>query len=319
MGGMSGMRISLPKRLILFLLVLSWVLLLPLTALAADTYKTTGRVNFRTGPSTSYEVITTLDTGTAVMVETYDPNGWSKATVYGATGYIKSEYIVKETSQTQTAGSEADQPAAYRTTGRVNFRYGPSTDAGVIRVLDAGTSVTVSNYDPDGWSAVSHNGTDGYIKSEYLAEAASYGSVSPADVELTPWSEAKSIMTTYTPAMVTDVRTGSVYWIQSFSNGSHADVEPLTKADTEIMYNTFGRKWSWAVRPVWVTINGHTMDASINGMPHGGGVIADNGMDGQICLHFKGSNVHNGNASFARTHQNGVMEAWNTAQAMCGQ
>ena len=312
------MLVSVPahwKRLLLLLLALLWMLLLPVSALAADAYKTTGRVNFRKGPSTGAAIIKTLDTGTVVQVETYDPAGWSKATLNGTTGYIKSEYIVKTASTGKDASGETGQPSDYRTTGRVNLRKGPSLDAEVIRILNAGTAVTVPAYVPDGWSAVSANGTNGYIKSEYLIKASSYAGVSPSGVELTPWSEAKTIFKTYTPAKVTDVRTGAVYYIQSFSNGLHADVEPLTKADTEILYNTFGRKWSWAVRPVWVTINGHTMAASINGRPHASGTIGGNGMNGQVCLHFKGSSTHNGNKSFAKLHQDMVMEAWNAAQA----
>jgi len=52
------------------------------------------------------------------------------------------------------------------------------------------------------------------------------------------------------------------------------------------------------------------MAASINGMPHGGGVISDNGMDGQVCIHFQGSSTHNGNTKFAQLHQQVALEAY---------
>ena len=317
------------KTLVIFLALL-FVFLLSVTALAADTFTTTVRVNFRRGPSTDTAVIKTLDLGLAVQVDKYDPGGWSKATINGVDGYIKSEYLAAvQSSADDSAGAgqntreqtEAAKPILYRTTGRVNFRRNPSTSATVIKVLATGTQVEVAKYDAKGWSQVSVGGTSGYIKSEYLVKSSATGTSGKADasgevykVELMEWSEAKKVFKTYTPAKITDVRSGAVYYVQSFANGNHADVETLTKADTEIMFATFGRKWSWAVRPVWVTINGHTMAASINGMPHGGGTISSNGMDGQVCIHFKGSLTHNGNKSFERTHQNGVTEAYNAAK-----
>ena len=281
------------------------------SALAAESYTTNTRVNLRRGASTDAAIIRTLEPNVAVLVDDYQPDSWSKVTVNGASGYIKSEYI-KPTTEPVVAAAKQEEEAVWRTSTRVNFRKGASTDAAVIRTLNAGVKVEIVSYDADAWSQVKADGVTGYIKSEYLTK----GSVSDeaVKVELTPWSEAKSIFKTYTPAKVVDVRTGAVYYVQSFSNGNHADVEPLTKEDTETLYRTFGRRWSWSVRPVWVTVGGHTMAASINGMPHGGGTISGNNMNGQICIHFLNSKTHNGNKSFEKTHQNGVMEAYNAAK-----
>ncbi len=129
-------------------------------------------------------------------------------------------------------------------------------------------------------------------------------------VELLSWPKVSRIFTEFKPARVYDVRTGAVYYVQSFGNGNHADVEPLTREDTKILYSTYGNHWDWTPRPVWVTINGHTIAGSINGMPHASGTIADNGMDGQVCIHFKGSATHNGNLIFGAKHQRAVGEAW---------
>ncbi|MDR3208049.1 MAG: SH3 domain-containing protein [Oscillospiraceae bacterium] len=300
-------------------------------AVAPAVYKTTTRVNLRKSASTVSAVLKTLEAGVRLEVSAYDAAGWSQATVNGLSGFIKSEYITKA-DQAATAATPAPPAAApvasvpatptpdaapsdFRTTTRVNLRQSASTDSAILKTLNAGVKVDMLTYDGDNWSKVSASGQEGYIKSEYLVDVSVLGDgLQAGDVELIPWSEAKPIFKTYTPARVYDVRSGKVYYVQSFSNGSHADVEPLTKQDTEIMFATFSRKWSWAVRPVWVTIGGHTMAASINGMPHGGGVISDNGMDGQICIHFLGSTTHNGNTSFAQAHQDGVMEAWNAAK-----
>jgi len=299
------MASSLFSRLVSVILAMILLFLLSATALAAEAYQTTTRVNLRKGPSTGDAILKTLNAGVTVQVEEYKPDDWSKVSLNGSNGYIKSEYIKK---------SQPADTKDYRTTARVNFRKSPAFDGEVIKVLNAGTAVTVENYEEGGWSRTVWNGTTGYIKSEYVVKAGEYDRVSPSDVELINWSEAKSIFKTYTPAKITDVRSGAVYYVQSFSNGKHADVETLTKADTDILHKTFGYRWQWSVRPVWVTIGGRTMAASINGKPHGRGTISGNGMNGQVCIHFKGSTTHNGNRRFAREHQNGVTEAWNAAQ-----
>lgn len=190
----------------------------------------------------------------------------------------------------------------------VNFRTGPSTDSEVITTLSRGAEVFIMEYDE--WSAVMVNDATGYINSEFLGTAEEYEASKPPEVELLTWSDTKGIFTIGVDALVYDIRTGMEYYVRSFSNGRHADVEPVTKEDTAIMYATYGNRWAWDPRPVWVTINGRTIAASINGMPHGGGVNPSNGMNGQICIHFKGSTTHNGNRSFERDHQNAIDEAW---------
>jgi uncharacterized protein YgiM (DUF1202 family) len=374
--------------------------LLLLSALAPAAFaasgRTTDRVNFRAAPSLDARVYRTLDTNTEVEILTYDPAGWSQATVGGTTGYLKSEYLTAPQSSARTTArvnlrktpslegtvlklldsgvavqpvstqdgwtevlwdgrqgyikseylladtASAPPPAqetapilpaeaalpdplpdplpetpasetptetpAY-TTARVNFRKTPSLDGAVLKLLAFGTAVQPVS-EQDGWTEVLWDGQRGYIKSEYLT-AASPTPAAPGAVELIPWTEAEKIITLNRPISVYDVRSGITYTVQSFSHGQHADVEPLTTQDTELCKQTFGGVWKWDGRPVWVTINGRTMAAAMNGMPHGGGIIDDNGMDGQICLHFPGSHVHNGNTRYENTLQAVVQEAWN--------
>ena len=57
-------------------------------------YQTTGSVNFRTGPSTSYDIITTLAVGTQVAVVGFDSTGtWAKVSYNGSIGYISKNYL----------------------------------------------------------------------------------------------------------------------------------------------------------------------------------------------------------------------------------
>ena len=91
---------------------------------------------------------------------------------------------------------------------------------------------------------------------------------------------------------VIDFDTGKTYVMQSLFGHNHADVEPLTKADCDIFKSTYDGKWSWDRRAVLVYIDGIWVAGSINGEPHGDEKIKDNGMDGQVCIHFLNSKTH---------------------------
>jgi len=57
-------------------------------------YQTTATVNFRTGPSTSYGVITTVPSGTSVAVTGFNAdNTWAHAVYNGSAGWISSSYL----------------------------------------------------------------------------------------------------------------------------------------------------------------------------------------------------------------------------------
>jgi hypothetical protein len=203
----------------------------------------------------------------------------------------------------------------------INLRKGPSVNYDVIKPIEYRSLLSLLEADSGAdqqWSLVEFDGDTGYVKREYL------GIDQPPEppekpkpalvVEHLTWGEVKGIFTIGVPAKVLDIRSGAVYYVKSFSNGSHADVEPVTKEDTAIMKRTYNNSWNWDGRPVWVTINGRTIAGAINGMPHGGGVNSSNGMSGQVCLHFYQSRVHNGNRSYERQLQAVVQESWNAAQ-----
>jgi len=130
-------------------------------------------------------------------------------------------------------------------------------------------------------------------------------------VELLSWSYVRhNVIRNGQPLLITDVRTGMTYQVAAFSQGNHADVETITGEDTELMRQAFGGRWTWDPRPVWVTVNGRTIAASINGMPHAGSTNGNNGMNGHVCLHFYGSRTHSGSRAHERDHQRAVQEAF---------
>jgi len=159
------------------------------------TFLTTAGVNVRSSASTSSEVLKAVIEGTSVEVSEHDPAGWSKVSVEGTSGYIRSDFLTRggdgsAALAVTSTGTTAEPEAAavigtLKTTGSVNLREGASTDDEIIRSLSEGTSVEILENESNGWYKVRHNDTDGYIRADLLSESGA-----PA--------EAKSLRTTGT-------------------------------------------------------------------------------------------------------------------------
>lgn len=130
------------------------------------------------------------------------------------------------------------------------------------------------------------------------------------------WFDHKSkiISGDVTKYAITDIATGRTINIKIQSAGNHADVEPLTKKDTEVLCSLYGvanasqldtmNKWQ---RRAVVMINkntGRQFVGSIYAIPHGQDTVSGNGFDGQFCLHFKGSTIHAGDGGSVSSSQN---------------
>lgn len=130
-----------------------------------------------------------------------------------------------------------------------------------------------------------------------------------------PWSEVHKMWKPGTVAQVMDVRTGNIFYVMRNGGWAHADSEPVTAKDTAIMLSNYGGQWSWARRPIVVTINGIRIAASQNGMPHGGEILYNNNFPAHFCIHFLGSTTHgssytsNGVPTSDAAHQRAVQEA----------
>lgn len=113
--------------------------------------------------------------------------------------------------------------------------------------------------------------------------------------EPVPWATVSKLWKKGSVATVVDVLTGKEFKVKRWSGREHADIEPLTAADTAIMKSIYGGSWSWRRRAVAVLIDGKLIAGSMNGMPHGVQTILDNDFEGQFCIHFLGSKVHASN------------------------
>ncbi len=123
-----------------------------------------------------------------------------------------------------------------------------------------------------------------------------------------PWSQVDKLFPRGSTALVTDVRTGLSFTVRRRGGWAHADVEPLTARDTQTLKRIYGGAWSWSRRPIVVQVSSYRIAASMNGMPHGGSSISDNGFPGHHCIHFLGSTTH-GTRRLDPAHQAAVKEA----------
>lgn len=106
------------------------------------------------------------------------------------------------------------------------------------------------------------------------------------------WDEAKRLMPNKSIFSVTDLESGLTFRVQRRAGSDHADVQPLSKADTSVMKQIFSGHWTWNRRAILVHTDRQWIAASMNGMPHGGDGIPDNDFSGHFCIHFFKSTTH---------------------------
>ena len=149
----------------------------------------------------------------------------------------------------------------------IDFRSGPSTTYELIKQLNKGTSIKILSYEK-GWYKVLANNIEGYVESKYIT----YN-----DVLFLDWFEdGESLLTRDDAAsnlnnsfIVEDVETGKTFEMLRTGGTNHADVEPLTANDSDIIKEIWNG-FNWTRRSIYIHIEGIVYGASMSGMPHAG-------------------------------------------------
>jgi len=110
--------------------------------------------------------------------------------------------------------------------------------------------------------------------------------------QMIDWENARDLLPLKSVFSIKDVETGLIFRVQRRAGSDHADVQPLTREDTEVMKQIFNGRWSWQRRAILAGDDNRWIAASMNGMPHGGDGIPDNGFSGHFCVHFLNSSTH---------------------------
>ena len=284
--------------------------------------KTNGYVNgdnvrLRERGSTESAVLATMKKGAGVNVLNTESYGWSMVSFGPITGYIANEFITVSDfplgipfpdlrEEIEIIPILGPEPGVINNQN-VRLRAQPGTNSAILATMDMGTKLSVLNHSGD-WYEVRLGDRNGFVLGEYITLAESLEAINysggdltspsfsgPGPCELVDWSEGREIMTPGTKAFVTDVASGISFEIRVLANGSHADVEPVTAFDTAAILRARG-EYSWDARAVKVTVNGRTMAASCNGMPHDVSTIANNNFPGHFCIHFYNSRNHYNNS-----------------------
>lgn len=158
------------------------VAIMPSSAYAAITAKTTDYLNLRSGAGTSYSVITTLPTGTQLTVLDSSNAGWAKVrTSNGKEGFCSKDYLVMGAGTSKNTGAPSTLKAGAATvTSAVNVRKSIGTSYPVLATLGTGASVTVLDISHATWAKVrTSSGIEGYCLKECLQNAGSSATTPP--------------------------------------------------------------------------------------------------------------------------------------------
>ncbi len=131
------------------------------------------------------------------------------------------------------------------------------------------------------------------------------------------FDEVQYIFAREVDAYITDIDTGKSFWVKRTFGTNHADIEPLTKEDSDIIKDIWNG-WSWERRAVVVQVGEDILAGAMSAMPHAGldsapavnyvsgrsagygygqnlDAVKNNGADGVMDLHFKNSRTHTSN------------------------
>ena len=139
-----------------------------------------------------------------------------------------------------------------------------------------------------------------------------------SEVRRADWyGEIRSRIRSMPNVTIFDFMSGAHYNIKVFSVGKHADGEPPTKQDTEIMEKALGYN-DWTPHPVWVIFSdGRVYMASTHSHGHEVDHNAGNGLTGHICIHFPRDMADAmATGDYAVLHQNAILAGWDLTQSM---
>lgn len=175
--------------------------------------------------------------------------------------------------------------------------YGPITVAAVIAFqklngLDddgiAGAKTQTVLYSGNAKRYDSSSGSSGSSGGSSSGSTGTTVAPNGATIQLLHWfDDVKPTLKNGQNLIAYDPDTGISWTLRIMSRGNHADVEPLTAADTAAMFQAFGNKESWGPKVVYIKLpDGRWSIASTHNVAHGSQTISDNNFDGQNCVHF---------------------------------
>ena len=128
---------------------------------------TTADLNLRAGPGTTYPVLTVMPAGSRVeALAEASQNGFFPVRYGGYEGWASATYLAVGSGPGDPGGDPGGRTA--RVTTALNLRAGAGTGYGVVLVMPAGSTVTITGESVNGFAPVAYNGTYGWAYEAYL-------------------------------------------------------------------------------------------------------------------------------------------------------
>ena len=194
---------------------------------------TASALNIRSGPSTSYGVVTKAYKGESVEI-LESSNGWYKVKLSNGTiGWGSSDYI--STSPNSSEGSSDNNTStgtkATVTASALNIRSGASTSYGIVTTAYKGEIVEILE-SSNGWHKVKlSDGKIGWASASYISTSSNSGGGSSDNSTSTPSTGTKATVTasalnirsgaSTSYSIVTTAYKGEIVEILESSNGWH--------------------------------------------------------------------------------------------------
>lgn len=213
--------------------------------------------------------------------------------------------------------------------GGIDGIFGPSTGTAVSafqkknsltadRIVGSLTWAKLNASNAVGASSSLINQGSGTGSSSSPAQSQGFTAPKASEVRFAMWySEVKARAKSMPKATIYDFMTGKHYNVNIFSNGAHADAEPITAKDTATMEAALGKD-SWTPRPVWVIFSdGRVYMASTHSRGHEVDHNPNNNLQGHICIHFpREMSEAEKTGPYAVSHQNAILAGWDVTQSM---
>lgn len=149
--------------------------------------------------------------------------------------------------------------------------------------------------------------------SELGADEGKVGGPATSQVQLLHWfNDVKKVSSSGQRVTVYHPGSGISFTLRFYSMGQHADSEPLSFRDTQLMNRAFGAP-SWNIQPVYVKLNdGRWTLATMHNRPHLNGSIQENGFGGHLCVHFlrDTDEVNRNSPDYGASNQRSLRKAW---------
>lgn len=179
-GGEDDLKRKITFSLLAFTFVCGFFY--AMTSYATSTVETKGKMNVRSGPGLTYDVIDTLQANESLTVLDEQDEWFHVSYKKDREGWVAS-WLVERKSDVESKGD-----VVISTTDGLNVRLGPSTQSNIIGKMDAGKEATLE-LERDGWSYIIVDGMYGWVHSSYLTKMTS--ETQKANNAVNPSPEAK--------------------------------------------------------------------------------------------------------------------------------